>query len=113
MHCNLKSDMSYLYRSERTNWRELGDFKRYPTVEEYVQAIIPKKYQTTDTEEAAQRYMQKNFFPFLRKYNPDEFYPYPEVVQKQMKRNPIYRILERDGRIEREFSGYDIPTSPT
>ena len=113
MHCNLKSDMSYFYRSERTNWRELGDFKRYPTIEGYVQAIIPQKYQTTDTEEAAQRYMQKNFFPFLRRYDPDEFYPYPEVVRKQMKRNPIYRILERDGKIEREFLGYDIPTSPT
>lgn len=112
MHCNLKSDMSYLHRSERTNWRELGDFKRYPTLEAYVRAVIPTKYQTEDQEEAALRFMQKNFFPFLCKYQPEELYPYPKAVKEQMKRNPIFRILERDGRIEREYLGYSIPTSP-
>ena len=110
MHCNLKSDLSYLYRSERTNWRELGDFARYPTLDRFVKAIIPRKYQTSDIEEAAKRYMQANFFPFLTKYEPDVFYPYPTIIREQMKRNPIYQIRDRDGRIEREYFGYDIPT---
>jgi glycosyltransferase involved in cell wall biosynthesis len=107
MHCNLKSDMAYLYRSERTNWRELGDFKRYPSLQEYMRTVIPRKYQTDDLEEAAERYMQQDFYPFLRRYDPDEFYPYPDLIQKQMSHNPIYRILYRGGKMQREYLGHD------
>ena len=105
MHCNLKSDRSYLFRSERTNWRELGDFQRYPTLESYLLEKIRDKYQTRDLDRAAQQFMQQNVYPYLQLYDPDKFAPYPELVLAQMRINPIYKLNERDGQWVREFYG--------
>jgi glycosyltransferase involved in cell wall biosynthesis len=105
MHCNLKSDRSYLFRSERTNWRELGDFERFPTLESYLRAKIPEKYQTDDLDQAAERFMQANVYPFLQRYNPEKIAPYPTLVLAQMARNPIYQIVERDGKLGRAYYG--------
>jgi len=39
-HLTLKSDINLFYRSERTNWRQLGDFITYPTLEKYINNYI-------------------------------------------------------------------------
>lgn len=93
MHCNIKSDHNYLFRSERTNWRELGDFERYPTLESYVADVIGEKYGTNDYNKASQAYLRKHVFPYLERYLPDAHYPYPDLVQEQIAQNPIYRIV--------------------
>jgi glycosyltransferase involved in cell wall biosynthesis len=107
MHCNIKSDMNHLYRSERTNWRELGDFKRYPTLHSYLKSIVQVKYGTSDFGEAAGIYMQRNILPYLQTYDPDKYYPYPTLVAEQMETNPIYRIYVNHGKPERRFCGID------
>ena len=84
MHCNLKSDLSYLYRSERTNWEELGDFESYPTLDSYVRAQSIEKYGTADLNEAARIFMQERVYPFLQNYDPDRYYPYPKLVLERM-----------------------------
>lgn len=106
MQCSLKSTRNYLFRSERTNWRELGEFERYPTLESYLQEVIQHKYGTEDIDEAAQQYFQQNICPLLQRYDPEEYYPYPELVKRQMSLNSIYRIVRSDdGRFERRFLG--------
>jgi glycosyltransferase involved in cell wall biosynthesis len=85
-HCEFKSDMDYFYRSERTNWRELGNFKKYPTLGFYVKDVIKDKYGTDDIKKACKIYMQKDFFPYLEKYDPEKYYPYPELIKEQMKK---------------------------
>jgi glycosyltransferase involved in cell wall biosynthesis len=107
MHCNLKSSLSYLYRSERTNWREQGNFARYPSLESYVREILPQKYGTDDIDEAAERYLQENVYPFLQPYDLNKYYPYPRLVREQMERNPIYKIVRSDGVVTREYCGID------
>ncbi len=111
MHCNIKSDRNYLFRSERTNWRQLGDFKRYPTLESFVQASIKQKYQTVDIDEAAEIYLQNYVYPFLQRYDPQKFYPYPRLVKDQMDKNCIYKITERDGIFHREFFSTTLTSS--
>ncbi|MBV7338396.1 hypothetical protein KFU94_61250 [Chloroflexi bacterium TSY] len=103
MHCNLKSSQNYLYRSERTNWRELGDFTQYPTLESYVRVVIPEKYGTEDLDEAAQIFLREHIYPFVQQYDPEKFYPYPKLVIEQIERNPIYQIVEENGTIVRHF----------
>jgi len=105
MHCNLKSDRAYLSRSERTNWRELGDFQHYPTLDSYLLEKIQEKYQTHDLDQAARQFMQRNVYPYLQLYDPDKFAPYPDLVIAQMQINPIYKLHERDGQWVREYSG--------
>lgn len=112
MHVNLKSDRSHLFRSERTNWREFGDFERFPTLESYIESVVEQKYGTKDLDEAARRYMSQQVLPYLVPYDPDKHYPYPRLVQEQMERNPIYRIVETDGQQRREFLGLDRSAGP-
>ena len=105
MQCNVKSTHNYLFRSERTNWRELGRFDKYPTLLSYVTEVIPKRYGTHDIDEAAERYFETNILPFLQLYDPVRHYPYPKLVVQQMSRNPVYQIIERNGALVRHFLG--------
>jgi glycosyltransferase involved in cell wall biosynthesis len=107
MHCNIKSSRSYLFRSERTNWRELGDYVRYPILETYVQEAIQRKYGTDDIDEAAQIYFQEYIYPFLQPYDPEKYCRYPKLVQEQMERNGIYKISKQGESVRREFLGID------
>jgi glycosyltransferase involved in cell wall biosynthesis len=86
MHCELKTtDLDFLLRSERTNWRERGDFETFPTLQSYLESVIQQKYDTNDLELAAQRYLERDMFPYLVKYEPERYYPYPELVLEQIK----------------------------
>jgi glycosyltransferase involved in cell wall biosynthesis len=77
MHCNLKSNRNHLFRSERTNWRQLGDYQRYPTLDIYVREMIMHKFNTNDIEQAAAMHFERNIMPMLQGYDPERFYPYP------------------------------------
>lgn len=64
------------------------------------------KYGTENIDEAAQLYFQQSICPLLQRYDPKEYYPYPELVKRQMRLNSIYRIVRSDdGRFERRFLG--------
>jgi len=108
MHCNLKSDLNHLYRSERTNWRELGEFTTYPTLDSYIRSILQKKYGTDNIGLAAEQYMQKSVYPFLQLYDPNKHYPYPQLVQEQIQKNSIYKINSINGTIQRDYLGIDL-----
>ena len=107
MHCSIKTDMNHFIRSERTNWRQLGDFKRFPTLNSYVESIVEQKYGTKNFEKAAAMYLEQNVLPYLEPYDPKKYYPYPALVREQMDRNPIYRISTCDSKLTRKFTGLD------
>ena len=94
MHCTIKPDMHHFYRSERTNWRQMGDFERFPTLSSYVKHIVEEKYGTTDLDEAARLYMERHVYPFLIPYDDAKYGPYPELVREMMVTNPIFRLHE-------------------
>jgi glycosyltransferase involved in cell wall biosynthesis len=112
MHVNLKSDRSHLFRSERTNWREFGDFERFPTLGSYIESVVEQKYGTRELDEAARRYMSQQVLPYLVPYDPVKNPPYPRLAREQMERNPIYRIVETDGQRRRKFLGLDSTAGP-
>lgn len=85
-HCQFKSHMSFFYRSERTNWRELGAYDRYPTLHSYIKDVIRERYGTDSIEEACEVYMRDCFLPYLVRYAPEEYYPYPELIQHEMEK---------------------------
>ncbi|MCA9982353.1 MAG: glycosyltransferase family 2 protein, partial [Anaerolineales bacterium] len=107
MHCNLKSNLNYLYRSERTNWRQLGDYKQFPTLDDYMAYIVPIKYGTDDLVEAAQQYLRQNLYPFLQPYDANAYYPYPELVREQMAKFWPYEIVTepQTGHMSRVYHG--------
>lgn len=83
-HCEFKSKMEFFYRSERWNWRQIGDYEKFPTLQSYINHIVKEKYNTSNLEKAAEKYMDENFFPYLQKYDPKKYYPYPELLKKML-----------------------------
>ena len=80
-HCNFKSKLNYLIRSERTNWRELGDFLKYPTKESYVLDVIRYKFGVSDLLIAADIHWNRNVEPYLQKYDANQYFDYPEILK--------------------------------
>ena len=105
MHCSVKSDLNYFYRSERTNWRELGDYDRFPTLKSYIQHIIQDKYGTSSILEATRRYMTGVFLPGLFPYEEELVYPYPRLLKQMMEDFPVYRITKTPSGLMREYHG--------
>ena len=105
MHCNIKSDRAYFLRSERTNWREHGDFNRYPTLMSFISDKFKLKYGTQDIDEAADIYMQTKVYPFLMNYDQVQNFPYPNIIKRQMENNPIYKLYKISGTLSRKYSG--------
>lgn len=84
-HITLKNEKDLFYRSERTNWRELGDYKKYPYLEDYIfNYVLKKKYKLSE-EEAIKEYMENDVVPFLKEYKEDENYHYPNKIKESIK----------------------------
>lgn len=87
-HCNFKSEMGIFFRSERTNWRELGDFQRFPSLDAYIQSVIVQKYGTNDMERACRMFIEQQIKPKLIPYDEGKWYPYPEMIIRALKFMP-------------------------
>jgi glycosyltransferase involved in cell wall biosynthesis len=107
MHCTIKSDMNFFRRSERTHWREVGDYGRYPTLDSYLGEILPSKYGTQSMELAAERYMREQVLPHLEPYARRGVYAYPSLISEQLERNPIFSIEAGPDGMRRRLVGFD------
>lgn len=96
-HCSIKSEKNMFYRSERSNWREVGQFKRWPTLQSWVEYAIQVRYKVNSLEEAIWLYMHKVFFPCIQRYDPRKWGEYPQILVDQMLINPFYRIEYENG----------------
>jgi len=86
MHLHkFQSKMTLLFRSERTKWRQSGDFKRFPTLKSWVEFAVAERYGTTDLEEAARLHYEERVVPKFFPYDPETYFPYPDRVLEAMK----------------------------
>lgn len=84
-HCQFKAPMDYFFRGERTNWRELGDFKKFPTLKSYMKYKALRRFGTSDLNKACAIYMEREFFPRLLKYDPEKYVAYSTHIIKNFK----------------------------
>lgn len=105
LHCNLKSDLNYLFRSERTNWREMGDFNKFPTLKSYLNHILFMKFGTKNIDQAAKKYLQNSILSQLQLFDEKKYIAYPKLVSEQIKKNPIFRIRMENNNVFREYLG--------
>lgn len=96
MHCTIKSDLFYFLRSERSNWREVGNYRKFPTLISYIKSIIKEKYNTTNIKDAFQKFLKNEIYNKNNyiKYDPNKLLPYPKLISKEMEREDIFRINE-------------------
>lgn len=102
MHCDVKSSHNHFMRSERTNWRELGDFETYPTLSSYIEAVIAEKYGTDDFDTACAVYIDQMLRKDSEPYDPARFGDYPALVQLLIDTDCGYGTVEVEGRLQRQ-----------
>jgi glycosyltransferase involved in cell wall biosynthesis len=107
MHCTIKSDLNFFRRSERTHWRKLADYTRFPNLDRYIESILRSKYGTEDMAEAAALYVQRHVLPFLEPYERRGIHPYPSLVAEQLAHNPIFVIEDGANGTVRRFVGFE------
>lgn len=105
MHCDIKSDINFLYRSQRTNWRELGDFDKYPTLSRYLDDVVLSHQGAASLQATARVYVEKNLIPLAQPYDQVNAFPYPDLVQKAMRDDPVYRIEADGSTVRRRYLG--------
>jgi glycosyltransferase involved in cell wall biosynthesis len=81
-HLTLNSDTTLFRRSERTNWREHGDFEKYPILDEYIKKyVLPIKYQMT-LEKAINNYVENDILPYIQNYDETKYHRYPKSLRR-------------------------------
>jgi glycosyltransferase involved in cell wall biosynthesis len=81
-HLTLNPDLELFRRSERTNWRELGNFDLYPDLDSYIENyVLPVKYKLP-LQEAVKKYIAEDISPYLQKYREEDNYPYPARIKR-------------------------------
>ena len=69
---------------------------RFPTLDDYVRHVIPRKYHTSDLDEAAARYVSQHVLPHLQLHD-EVAHPLPRLLLEHRQRNPCFRVeLEGD-----------------
>ncbi len=93
-HCIIKSDLNFFLRSERSNWRYTGNFRKYPSLLSYIRYKIKKNYGTSNIKEGLELYSKDAIYKkeFYDPYVPDEYLPYPSLIKKEMKKKNVYRL---------------------
>ena len=90
-HVTLKSDKDLFYRSERTNWRELGNFIDYPYLKDYIDKYVLKYKYKCSEKEAINRYISTNVLPLLVQYDAKKYYQYPLKLKHRIKEEENYK----------------------
>lgn len=94
MHSNIKSGLNYFLRSERTNWRKIGNYKKYPTLISYIKDIIKEKYHTNNFQEAKRKYLKTIIYnpEYYIGYDEDKFLPYPSLIKEEMEKKNVFKL---------------------
>jgi len=95
---SLKSAERILFRKFWIKWRELGNYNKFPTLDDYVVYRIKKDWDIDNFDEAARYHMNKIFCKSLVPYNKERFGDYPELLKEELK-NPKYKVIYKDGEI--------------
>lgn len=93
----VKSAEYLLCREFRTAWRELHDYDRFPTLQEYTRYRVEKDWDIKDIKKAAAYNLMKLFKKVIP-YDKNKFGEHPEVLKEHLK-NPKYKIINKDGTI--------------
>jgi len=94
----VKNAKRLLFRAFWTDWRELNNYTKFPTLDDYVAYRIKKDWSMDDLDEAARYYVNEILCKSLVPYNKEQFGGYPEVLKKELK-NPRYRVIYKDSEI--------------
>jgi hypothetical protein len=92
----VKSAKYILYRQYWTDWREIRDFSRFPTLQDYVKYRLKHDFDIDSEEEGIKKICGEHFAKLVKcDYLLKDC---PDVLRNELKR-PRYKILYSDGKI--------------
>jgi glycosyltransferase involved in cell wall biosynthesis len=96
-HVNVKPARKMLLRYFWEEWMALKDYRRFPTLESFVDARIEAEFGVRSFN-AAQEICVRSVCRNYIRYDPLRFSPYPELLRPHLNRSR-YRIKYQNGRI--------------
>ncbi|MFH1985703.1 MAG: glycosyltransferase [Pseudomonadota bacterium] len=96
-HVNVKPARRMLLRYFWEDWMELKDYKKFPTLEDYVRATITKEFNTSEWDEAEDRCVRRSLRDHIP-FDQDKFGSYPELLRPLLY-EPKYRIQYENSQI--------------
>jgi glycosyltransferase involved in cell wall biosynthesis len=77
----IRSAQALLYRTARTDWRELGDYVRFPTLRDFIRDFyLSRTYPGKSEEEAANEY-KKDIMSRIKPYDESRYPPLPQRIK--------------------------------
>ena len=81
----IRENMSLLYRKARTDWRQLGDYNKYPELDDYVRNVfVPRDYPGLTVEQACEQYVNQEVIPKIRPYDEERYFPLPNRIKNKL-----------------------------
>lgn len=96
-HVNVKPASRMLLRFFWEDWMELKNYQKFPTLEDYVNAMIEGEFSTNSWEEAQRICVQRVCSNYIG-YDPEIFGPHPDLLKPYLE-NPKYRLKYENGKI--------------
>ncbi len=96
-HVNVKPASRMLLRYFWEDWMELKNYQKFPTLEDYVNAMIEGEFSTNSWEEAQKICFQRVCSNYIC-YDCKIFGPYPDILKPYLE-NPKYRLKYKNGKI--------------
>ena len=79
----IRSPVTLLMRQARTDWREFGDFKKYPTLDSYFKYVFMKeRFPNMSTEDAAKKYLSE-VMDEIEPYDELTYWPLPQRIKNK------------------------------
>ena len=95
---SVKNANRLLFREFWIKWRKLGNYNKFPTLNDYVLYRIKKDWDIENIEEAARFYVNEILCKSLVPYDKEQFGDYPELLKNELE-NPGYKVIYKDGEI--------------
>jgi glycosyltransferase involved in cell wall biosynthesis len=96
-HVNIKPARRMLLRYFWEEWMELKDYLHYPTLEDYAADHIEAEFETSDIQEAQERFLSKVLQNHIS-FDAERFGPYPAMLKPLLDQTP-YRVQYQNGRV--------------
>jgi len=96
-HVDVKPTRRMLLRYFWPDWMELKDYKKFPSLEDYVNDKIKGVFGTNSWAEAQAIFIQKVCNDYIP-YDPETFGPYPDLLKPYLK-NPKFKLIYKEGKI--------------
>jgi glycosyltransferase involved in cell wall biosynthesis len=93
----VKSSKYILYRRYWTDWREVNDYRRFPTLTDYVKYRLELDYGTSDLSEG-EKIVVNGFCKKLIPYDKQKYGDYPELLKDELA-NPRYLVIYEGGKV--------------